>query len=222
MTTIDIESLAEQAIARAEASPHTPYPFRVPMTEDEFILLTGEDIRAEWIDGETEFMAPVSDEHADLGGWLAALLRTYVDERKLGIVRGPEFTIRFAKQRRRRVPDVMFVSKERTHLITKNHLEGAPDLAIEIVSPDSQRRDWREKYSEYEKAGVREYWIIDPITKVFEPYRLGKSKKFEQITIVNGKLSSTVVQGFFLKAHWLVQRPLPNLLATLRELGIKM
>jgi Uma2 family endonuclease len=57
-----------------------------------------------------------------------------------------------------------------------NRLEGAPDFIAEILSPGTARRDRREKYNLYEKYGVREYWIVDPIAKVIEIYTLHEGK----------------------------------------------
>ena len=95
-----------------------------------------------------------------------------------------------------------------------------PDLVIEIVSPDSESRDWREKYEEYERAGVREYWIIDPMSQYIEVYVLIRGK-YRQLKEQDGKLVSRVLPGFFLKIEWLWRDPLPVELDVLRELGVK-
>ena len=63
-------------------------------------------------------------------------------------------------------PDLLFVSNEREEIITPANVQGAPDLVVEILSPSSSRRDWREKLALYAKYGVKEYWIIDPINRV--------------------------------------------------------
>jgi len=64
-------------------------------------------------------------------------------------------------------PDLLFVSQERRNIITK-HVVGPPDLAVEILSPGTGRRDRTEKLDLYAKYGVAEYWMIDPATQVFE------------------------------------------------------
>lgn len=61
-----------------------------------------------------------------------------------------------------REPDLLFISNETAQRLTERKLEGAADLVIEIIFPESVRRDRYEKFDEYEEAGVREYWIIDP------------------------------------------------------------
>ena len=79
--------------------------------------------------------------------------------------------------------------------------------------------DWREKYLEYEAAGVREYWVADPLSRRFEGYALGADGRYTLIEEKDGMVYSTVLTGFFLKPAWLWQEPLPNPLDILRELG---
>jgi Uma2 family endonuclease len=193
----------------------------VHMSEEEFVEWCSVDLNAEWADGEVILMPPTSADHNDLQGWLSATLRHFVEHHGLGRVFGPEFMIRLAKQRRRRTPDLLFVAKDRVGLIKKNHFEGAPDLVIEIVSPESESRDWREKYLDYEAAGVREYWIIDPMSEHIEVYVLGKEGKYEQIAASEGKIASKVIPGWYIRPTWLFSEARPTVLAVLPELGIR-
>lgn len=55
---------------------------------------------------------------------------------------------------------------------------GAPDLAIEILSPGNTRREMREKYEVYEEAGVREYWMVDPSEKIVLIYVLNEQGRY--------------------------------------------
>lgn len=191
------------------------------MSEEEFEAWAMEDTRAEWVDGEVILMSPSSLLHTRLQVWLVHLLGEFLDRRPLGELLGPEFTVRFASQRRRRVPDILFLSTERASLLRPTYLEGAPDLAIEIVSPDSQSRDRREKYIEYEKAGVREYWIVDPLSQTLEAYVLGSDGKYSLIPEVEGKVSSSVLSEFTLKTDSLWQQPLPLVSRALDAMGIR-
>jgi Uma2 family endonuclease len=59
-------------------------------------------------------------------------------------------------------PDVFVVLREREHLLHATHCDGPPDLVVEALSPGSVRRDRVVKFGSYERAGVREYWIVDP------------------------------------------------------------
>lgn len=62
-------------------------------------------------------------------------------------------------------PDLIFISKEREHIIEHANIQGAPDFVAEILSPATARRDWGVKRELYAKHGVKEYWILDPINK---------------------------------------------------------
>ena len=58
-------------------------------------------------------------------------------------------------------PDLLFVAKERLHIITADNVQGAPDLVVEIRSESAARRDWTVKRELYARHGVKEYWIVD-------------------------------------------------------------
>ena len=65
-------------------------------------------------------------------------------------------------------PDILFVSEERTHIIGKTHIQGAPDLAVEILSESTAYTDLMKKKRLYARFGVKEYWIVDPEGKTTE------------------------------------------------------
>ena len=69
-------------------------------------------------------------------------------------------------------PDLVFVSREREHIITDANIQGAPDLVVEILSPSTASRDWRDKLDLYERHGVAEYWLVDPISEIVWVFRL--------------------------------------------------
>jgi len=94
-------------------------------------------------------------------------------------------------------PDLLFVSESRIPELVKDRIEGAPDLVIEILSPSNGYYDLRHKKDVYEKYGVKEYIIIDPIQQSAEVYVL-KDKKYtlDQKTQPPGSFRSTILDGF--------------------------
>ena len=71
-------------------------------------------------------------------------------------------------------PDILFVSKKRSYVITEEEIKGAPDLVIEILSPATAERDRTYKKVLYARYGVSEYWIVDPGKKTIEVLTLKK------------------------------------------------
>jgi Uma2 family endonuclease len=217
-TSDELEELWELA----ERLQGRPLP-GVRLTEAEFVAEYGdEDIKAEWVDGEVIVMAPVSGEHSDLNVLLIRLFAEFVEHHDLGLIRGSEFPMRLAAIKRVRSPDVMFVSNAKLSKLRPTYLDGAADLTMEIVSPDSEARDWRDKYADYQSAGVREYWVVDPLSKHVDAYTLGRSKKYSLIRPDDeGRIHSKVLKGLYLQPQWLWRSPLPKLSGVLKELKLR-
>ena len=71
-------------------------------------------------------------------------------------------------------PDLVFVSREPESIITARGVEGAPDLLVEVLSPGTAGRDRGIKMRRYAASGVAHYWLIDPLARTLEAYRLGE------------------------------------------------
>lgn len=215
----DVRGMDEEALwDLAERLNGRPVP-GLRMSEQEFEAWCDEDVKAEWVDGEVVLMSPENTEHIEVAQWLFRVTVDFVESRDLGQVISREFQVRLPRQRRRRGPDLLFVAKDRLNLLKGTYFDGAPDLIAEVVSPDSVSRDWREKYLEYERAGVREYWVADPLSSRVEAYALGKGKKFQAIAESEGRITSTVLPGFCLRPAWFWTRPRPR--TVLKELGVR-
>ena len=120
-----------------------------------------------------------------------------------------------------REPDIFFVRKNRRELLSSKRFSGAPDLAVEIISPGSLYIDRNDKFREYERAGVQEYWVVDsrPEQKRADFYRLDDGGRYALFaTEADDKVASEVLEAFWLRPSWLWQEPLPNPLAALAEI----
>lgn len=211
--------MAQELKTQTPTPPVTPAP-PARMTYEEF-LEWADGIRAEWVDGEVIVMSPVSFAHQYVAEFLAASLRVFAEENKLGQVLTAPFQMRLRARPSGREPDVIFIARDRLDKLESAYLDSPADMAIEIISPDSRSRDRGDKYYEYEQAGVREYWLIDPARKQAEFYRLGDDGIYSAVTVGNdGIFHSQVIEGLWLKVDWLWQDPLPTLMSVLKEWGL--
>ena len=97
-------------------------------------------------------------------------------------------------------PDLVFLDKSKTNLITNDGVMGTPSLLVEIISPSSVYRDRVTKKDLYERFGVQEYWIIDPADEFIEIYALtdGRYQLLSAASVEEGQLVSNVLEGIIL------------------------
>jgi Uma2 family endonuclease len=191
------------------------------MTYEEFLAWADEDTWAEWVDGEVMILTSASDWHQNLAGFLTALLRHFVEAHDTGVIRFAPFQMKSAPDLPGREPDILFIAREHLDRLQNTYLSGPADLVVEIVSPESRSRDRGTKFYEYEQAGVREYWLIDPLRRQAEWHQLGSDGVYHPIPIgADGTLRSVVLEGLWLQVDWLWQAPLPRLLMVLQAWGL--
>ena len=148
----------------------------IKMTARQFLQL-GEDppgVRLELVDGEIIVSPSPIPRHSFTIVALGAVLKNHVDEFDLGELLMDVDTI-FGEHDVRR-PDLLFFRKSRRHLISDEAIEGPPDLAVEVLSPGSERTDRRDKFKKYAVGGVKHYWIVDPKQCTVEAYVLRKGE----------------------------------------------
>jgi len=99
-------------------------------------------------------------------------------------------------------PDVIFVTKERLDILKEERVEGAPDIVVEVLSPWNWIVDRRSKFTIYAKAGVREYWLVDPKAQTIELYVL-RSNAYALIGKygIGETVCSEVLSGFAVKVE---------------------
>ncbi|RME77682.1 MAG: Uma2 family endonuclease [Chloroflexi bacterium] len=198
----------------------TPIQATEKLTFEEF-LQTYMDVHAELVNGDVQIMTPATDKHQDLVGWLSSIMRLFAETHGLGVVRSAPLTMRIpGKDAHGREPDIMFISQERMNILKPTYLAEPADLVIEIISPESVGRDRGEKFVEYEAAGVREYWLIDPDREQAEFYQLADDGRYRLQPTPDGRYESQILPGFWLNVMWLWQEPLPKILDVARQLGL--
>lgn len=196
-------------------STANPIPVAQKISFEEY-LTQYEGQHAEWIEGEVITYMSASDRHQDLVGFLESILRAFVEEHDLGVIRTGPMSMKLDE--RGREPDVFFVSNSNLDRIKTNYLDGAADLIIEIISPESRGRDRGDKFYEYEKAGVKEYWLIDYERRQTEFYRLGENGIYQVVQPDENQIfHSKVLKNLELNVEWLWQKKLPSLLQVLKE-----
>ena len=82
-------------------------------------------------------------------------------------------------------------------------MDGPPDLAVEVVSPGSRQYDMGEKFVNYARFGVEEYWVIDPLERTARIYRQLRGQLVPLPVAEGGVLRSQVLPGFWLRLDWL-------------------
>src|SRR5258706_10444738 len=129
---------------------------------EDFLVTDWPNPHVEWVDGKVVDMAPIGGEHSEEHSWLDALFRHYVETNQCGAIRLDPFQMRTGPDLPGRAPDIIFVSNDSINRLHETYLDGPADVAVEIVSPGSGGTDRGDKYFEYERGGVKEYWLIDP------------------------------------------------------------
>jgi Uma2 family endonuclease len=127
-------------------------------------LLDGEMILLE---GETNLAPAPSDKHQAVVVKLLVGLYQFVTEHRLGLIRVSPYDVVLSNYDVVQ-PDLLFVSNERSGIVTEANIRGAPDLVVEILSPASALYDRGYKRALYGRSGVQEYWLVDPDTDTVE------------------------------------------------------
>lgn len=169
------------------------------MERQKFYNLIHENTKAEFINGEIVFHSPAKLRHWDVAMKLSSLLHIYVRNKKLGIVGVEKVMIRLTRNDYE--PDICFFSKmSAAEFTTDQMLFPAPDFVVEILSDSTEKVDRGIKFIDYAAHGVFEYWIVDPLKKTIEKYRLQNGEYSLEVKLQSqGKLQSDAVEGFIIE-----------------------
>ena len=174
------------------------YPDQGHWSEEEYLSVTeASNWLVEFTDGHIEVLTMPTTSHQLIVQYIQGLLLAFVTAKSLGTVLFAPLRVRLRKGVIRE-PDIVFMLKEHASRMKQDAWEGA-DLVMEVVSDDaaSRERDLVKKRSEYARAGIPEYWIVDPAERRVTVLKL-EGKKY----VVDGEYGegetakSATLEGF--------------------------
>src|SRR5258706_12982060 len=145
--------------------------------------------------------------HEGLFAWLFRLLGDYVEWHNMGFVFGSRTAVKITNYDGR-LPDILFVRKERKEILEWMQLTAAPDLVVELNSPGDRRSDKMELEADYKSIGVPEIVFIDMGRKRIQALRkVDDGYRIDEIT--QGRVEFEAVPGFWVEASWLLDENRP-------------
>jgi Uma2 family endonuclease len=168
-----------------------------PVTAEQLLKMPDDGQRYELVAGQVRKMAPAGWEHGIVGGRLHGLLTHHVLKCELGEVFLAETGFVLARNPDTvRAPDIAFIEKHRVAAAPREEAfwPGAPDLAVEVVSPSDTVNEVDEKVKAWLDAGTRLVWVVNPKGRNVTVYR--SSTDLEILTENNELSGENIVPGF--------------------------
>lgn len=151
------------------------FPVQGQWSESDYLALNGNQL-VELSDGKVEVLPMPTIMHQAISAYVYGVLLAFATAGDLGRVYFPPLRVRLWPGKFRE-PDVAFMRKERCERMGPRYWEGA-DLVVEVVSEgeEDRRRDLVEKREDYARAGIPEYWIVDPLEERITVLRLARKR----------------------------------------------
>lgn len=144
---------------------------RVVLTYEDYVALPNDGKRYEIHDGELSVTPAPTFRHQQILARLLGILRAHVAANDLGEVVPAPITVVLADTSIAE-PDIIYIAKERMSIVSaRGTVDGAPTLAVEILSPSTARSDRQTKRQLFERYGVPYYWIVDPDARAIDVYQ---------------------------------------------------
>jgi Uma2 family endonuclease len=160
---------------------HSPWPKQGFWTWDDYLRLPDDGQRYEIIHGVLYVSPAPRYGHQFTCTRLAYFLTHYVLERDLGAVLAAPLDVLLPGVANPVQPDIVFLKNENLPHPDVQCFKGVPDLVVEVLSPATSRIDQHVKFGAYEKAGVREYWLVEPKLRTVLVYLLDASHEYREL-----------------------------------------
>lgn len=183
-----------------------PGPKQGWWTYNDYSALPNDGKRYEIVEGVLYMSPSPSIIHQRIAGRIFRYLATYIEDTGLGLVLDAPTDVELSPIDVFQ-PDVLVVLNAGLEKVQELKVVGAPDLVVEVASPSTSIQDRNKKYRVYAKAGVMEYWIVDPGTKTVELLVL-EAGEYRSLGIFRGqaKLPSQVVPNLPVRVEQLFPR----------------
>lgn len=190
-----IQDVPRQVSPRLTTQIAELWPRQGEWTEDAYFSLPDTNRIVELSEGEFVMPPHPTETHQRVLDALYAHMRAFVREHDLGTIRFAPLPVRLWPGKIRE-PDILFVAHAHANRIAEKSY-GPPDLVVEVLSPGTQSVDRGEKFLEYARAGIDEYWLVDPGAQTIEVFVL-KAEAFTRLVKAGPgeKAHSRVLGGF--------------------------
>lgn len=179
-------------------------------TDDELMAIGADDLKRELWNGKIITMPLAGWRHGDIIVRLSTAIATHVYENRLGSVYDGQTGFRLSTDYCL-APDISFVGKERVRLILRDQdklFHGAPDLAVEVLSPSDPITATEKKITLCLIHGTRLAWMADPKNKIVRVYR--EPRKFELLRSDQALTGNALLPGFRYSLSRLFSDPIPD------------
>jgi Uma2 family endonuclease len=156
----------------------------------------GEDVQYEVINGQVYNMSPSpSVKHQTIGMELSTEFNLYLRNKKCRVIAEIDVCLEgnddLTETKEWVRPDIVIVCDK--NKLSKNHISGVPDLIVEILSKSTAKTDKMIKFNRYQKAGVKEYWIVDPAHETIDVFYLQNGAYKQKGTFANDEEVKVII-----------------------------
>lgn len=181
-------------------------PPSVRFTYQDLVGLPSDGQRHEIVDGEHIVTPSPKTKHQQVSTNLAVALGLYLRQNPIGAIFVAPLDVALSNVDVVQ-PDLLYIARERAGIITEQNIQGAPDLVVEILSPGTRTTDEVFKRALYERAGVTQYWLVDPELELITIHRRNARPPHAFVAVAHfgaaggDAISTPLLLGFSLPAR---------------------